>query len=200
MPASIDNHFYQKLAHFSDFKNITDNENFYTVPSDWIVVITDIQDSTREIESGKYKDVNTIGAASIVSAHNAIQDIEFPYVFGGDGATFLAPKEYQDKIEKELKGLKEISKRGFKLNLRIGIITVKEILAEGASIEIAKFKLIGEKSVAIIKGGGIALAERKLKQDIEKYKISGRIKHMVDLKIYHADGMPFQLNAVKIYP
>jgi hypothetical protein len=182
MQTPSNKHFYQKLAHFADFKDITKDENFHTVPSDWIVVMTDIVNSTREIESGNYKDVNTIGVASIVSAHNAIEDIEFPYVFGGDGATFLAPKEYQNKIEKELKALREISKRGFKLDLRVGIINVDELLSEGASIEIAKFKLVGEKSVAIFRGGGIALAEKKLKQETDKYKISGRIKHMVDLK------------------
>jgi len=181
METSSNKLFYQKLAHFADFKGITSDENFYSVPSDWIVVMTDIVNSTREIESGNYKDVNTVGVASIVSAHNAIEDIEFPYVFGGDGATFLAPKEYQDKIEKELKALREISKRGFKLDLRIGIINVEELLSEGASIEIAKFKLIGEKSVAIFRGGGIALAEKKLKET-DKYHVSGRIKHMVDLK------------------
>jgi hypothetical protein len=182
MQPSSDKHFYYNLAHFADFKGITKDENFHAVPSDWIVVITDIVDSTSEIEAGNYKDVNTIGVASIVSAHNAIEDIEFPYVFGGDGATFLAPKEYQNKIEKELMALKEISKRGFKLDLRIGIINVDELLAEGTTIEIAKFKLVGEKSVAIFRGGGIALAEKKLKQETEKYQISGRIKHMVDLK------------------
>jgi hypothetical protein len=182
MTTSGEKYFYQKLAHFADFKDITKDENFHAIPSDWIVVMTDIVDSTREIESGNYKDVNTVGVASIVSAHNAIEDIEFPYVFGGDGATFLAPKEYQDKIEKELKALREISKRGFKLDLRVGIINVDELLSEGASIEIAKFKLIGEKSVAIFRGGGMALAEKKLKQETEKYEISGRIKHMVDLK------------------
>jgi hypothetical protein len=182
MQTTGDKYFYQKLAHFADFKDITSDVNFHSIPRDWLIVITDIIDSTSAIEKGQYKDVNTIGAASIVSAHNAIDDIEFPYVFGGDGATFLAPMEYRDKIEKELKALKEIAKRGFNLDLRIGILTVEEILAEGGIIEIAKFKLRGEKSVAIFRGGGIGLAEQKLKQETEKYQISGRIKHMVDLK------------------
>lgn len=182
MQATDDKYFYQRLAHFADFKGITKDDNFHAVPNGWIIVVTDIIDSTHEIEKGHYKDVNTIGVASIVSAHNAIEDIEFPYVFGGDGATFLAPLEYRDKIEKELKALKEISRRGFNLDLRIGLISVDEILAEGASIEIAKFKIIGEKSVAIFRGGGIALAEQKLKENNEKYQITGRIKHMVDLK------------------
>ncbi len=182
MKISTDKYFYQKLPSFDDFKGITQDDNFHTVPSNWIIVVADIKDSTKAIENGKYKDVNTIGAASIVSAHNAMRELEFPYVFGGDGATFLAPKPYQKRIEKELKGLKEIARRGFNLDLRIGIILVSEIIADGSTIEVAKFKLAGEKSVAIFRGGGMSLAEHKIKKELEKYAIKGRIKHMVDLR------------------
>jgi hypothetical protein len=181
MTISTDKFFYHKLPSFDDFKGITHDEHYFAVPNDWIIVVADIKDSTKAIEEGKYKDVNTIGAASIVSAHNAMGELEFPYVFGGDGATFLAPKLYQARIEKELKALKEIAKRGFALDLRIGIIKVDEILKQGASIEVAKFKLIGQKSVAIFKGGGITLAEKKIKSELDKYEIKGRIKHMIDL-------------------
>lgn len=173
--------FYHKLPSFDDFKDITDDKNYYAIPKSWIIVVTDIKDSTKAIEKGQYKDVNTIGAASIVSAHNAMGELEFPYVFGGDGATFIVPKAYQSRIEKELKGLKEIANRQFNLNLRIGIIGIQEIIDDGAAIEIAKFKLAGEKSVAIFRGGGVSLAENKIKSQLDKYEISGRIKHMVDL-------------------
>jgi len=182
MTETANQNFYHNLASFADFNGITEDQNFCPVPVSWKIVIADIKGSTQAIEKGHYKDVNTIGAASIVSAHNALGQLEFPYVFGGDGSTFLIPYTYQDKIEKELKALKEIAFRSFGLDLRIGIIEVKEILAEGASIEVAKFKLVGEKSVAIFRGGGITLAESKLKTNLEKYEIKGGIKHMIDLK------------------
>jgi hypothetical protein len=182
MTVKTEQNFYHSLASFADFNGITEDQNFTAVPEDWKIVISDIKGSTEAIEKGQYKDVNTIGAASIVSAHNALGQLEFPYVFGGDGSTFLIPCEYQDKVERELIALKEISFRSFGLDLRIGIIDVKEILAEGASIEVAKFKLVGKKSVAIFRGGGITLAEHKLKTNQDKYAIKGRIKHMIDLK------------------
>ena len=40
---------------------------------------------------GRYKDVNTIGVASIVAIKNAMKNELFPFVFGGDGATALIP-------------------------------------------------------------------------------------------------------------
>lgn len=181
MNIPTDQYFYHKLPSFDDFKGITEDRNFYNIPNNWIIIVTDIKDSTKAIEGGNYKDVNTIGAASIVSAHNAMRELEFPYVFGGDGSTFLAPKPYRAQIEKELRGLKEIAKRSFDLDLRIGIIPVSEILSAGSTIEVAKFKLVGEKSVAIFRGGGMSLAEHKIKNQLDEYAITGRVKHMVDL-------------------
>lgn len=182
MTIKTEQNYYHDLESFSDFNGIIDDKNFQPVPKSWKIVIADIVGSTQAIERGQYKDVNTIGAASIVSAHNALGKLEFPYVFGGDGSTFLIPSNYQEQVEKELKALKEISFRSFGLDLRIGIIDVKEILQEGVTIEVAKFKLVGEKSVAIFRGGGITLAEQKIKNNLEKYEITGRIKHMIDLK------------------
>ncbi len=79
--------FFHELEHFSDFNDLTKDEHFVKAPSDWKVIVADIKESTKAIEAGRYKDVNTLGAACIVAAQNAMNKADFPYVFGGDGAS-----------------------------------------------------------------------------------------------------------------
>ena len=54
-------YFYRDLPGFTDFAEVIRDENFSAIPRDWAVVITDVKGSTKAIETGQYKDVNTIG-------------------------------------------------------------------------------------------------------------------------------------------
>ena len=38
------------------------------LPDDWVVIISDVQGSTRAIEAGQYKKVNMVGASSIAAS------------------------------------------------------------------------------------------------------------------------------------
>ena len=58
------------------------------LPVDWLIGLTDVVRSTQAIEGGRYKAVNTAGASVIAAVSNALQGRSFPYVFGGDGASF----------------------------------------------------------------------------------------------------------------
>jgi hypothetical protein len=155
--------FYQNAKTFEDFNGIIEEANFITVPDDWYVVITDIKGSTKAIDAGRYRDVNTVGAAAIVCVQNAMGDLEYPFVFGGDGATLLIPKCGIEKVRDALIGLKMLSRDQFDLGLRVGVVPVKVLSDEGIPIRVAKYKLIGKKSVAIFRGGGLTAAEDKIK-------------------------------------
>jgi hypothetical protein len=155
--------FYQNLPCFSKFSGINEDKNFHEIPNDWFVIITDIKGSTKAIDAGRYKDVNTVGAAAIASVQNAIGDLEYPFVFGGDGATLLLPKVALDKAIRSLAGLKAISEEKFGLGLRVGVVPVTALDNHHANILVAKYKLIGEKCVAIFRGGGLTEAERLIK-------------------------------------
>ena len=69
--------FYQELPSFEDFNQITELSHFREIPGDWVIFVADVKGSTQAIEEGRYKDVNTIGAACIVCAQNSIGDAEF---------------------------------------------------------------------------------------------------------------------------
>lgn len=176
------NTFYENLKPFARFDEITDAQHFRPVPEDWMVILTDVKDSTKAIEDGRYKDVNTIGVAGIVSVSNALNGHEFPYVFGGDGATMLLPLSDLKKISANLLALVEMSRENFGLELRVGMVPVSEITAAGKSIDVARFAIECGMSVAVIRGGGLSLAEEKIKGNPEAYALKSNGSGKVDLK------------------
>jgi hypothetical protein len=175
-------HFYRDLKGFTDFSRVTADEYFAEVPDDWSVVLTDVKESTRAIEAGRYKDVNTVGASSIVSAHNAMGTLLFPYTFGGDGATFVVPADFLSEVATELAGLQEISRTRFELELRAGAVGVDSIRKAGANVEVAKFLLAGNRHMAMFRGGGLSLAERLIKADPDRCAMPESAAQVTDLR------------------
>ncbi len=165
--------FYQDLPAFEGFIGIARSEHYVAAPADWQIVITDVIRSTEAIQSGRYKDVNTVGAAAIVAAHNVMGAQEFPYVFGGDGATFLLPPSVIPQLGKALAGLQTLAREQFGLGLRVGCASVADVTRTGARVEVAKMSLTGNRSVAVFRGGGLSLADRMIKADPDGCRIEG---------------------------
>ena len=161
---------YHNKASFTDFSDFTKAQNFTPVPESWLVIITDIKGSTKAIENGRYQDVNMIGAASI-SVLQELLKRDFPFVFGGDGATIVLPSSHSTEVFKALCGLRTLSKNRFGMVLRVGCVPVKEIYDRGGRIEFAKHELSASKCIAIFRGGGLNIAEDLIKGDEEKYEV-----------------------------
>lgn len=167
----MNNDFYKDLKQIDDFSKIMEDKNYTKIPSDWIVLVSDIQDSTKAIEKGSYKDVNFISALCIIGVLNIDNNLDFPYIFGGDGASLLIPSSILEKAKKVFQEARFKAKEAFDLNLRIGYISVKEIEEKGSFIEVCKYKISNEYTQAIIRGNGLQLAEDLLKKEYETYKI-----------------------------
>jgi len=123
-------------------------------------------------ESARYKEVNLIGACSIVSVLNVAKDIEIPFIFGGDGATLLIPPILLESSKSAMIATQRMSIRSFQLQLRIGIIPVKDVLSH-VEVNIAKLRISDNYSQAIVRGGGITYATDLLKdpQTTERYQV-----------------------------
>ena len=63
-------------------------KNYRPLPDDWVVGFSDVVGSTEAIAKGRYKAVNMVGAGVIAAVANALERRPFPFVFGGDGASF----------------------------------------------------------------------------------------------------------------
>jgi len=83
--------FYNELESFNNFAEFVELGEYAAFPDDWMVMISDVQGSTRAIEASRYKDVNMVGAATITAILNVCGDIEVPFVFGGDGGILIVP-------------------------------------------------------------------------------------------------------------
>ena len=164
------NDFYKNLKEITEFSKIMENSNYSKIPNDWYILVSDIKDSTKSIEQGMYKQVNFIAALTIIGILNINRREEFPYVFGGDGASLLIPSKLLDKSKKVLLEASKKAKEAFDLDLRVAAISVKEIESKGSFIELTKLRT-NSNIQAIIRGNGLELAEELLKNEYEKYKI-----------------------------
>jgi len=174
-------HFYSELKSFTNFEEITDDRHYTPVPMDWCIVFSDIVGSTSLIENQRYKDVNTIGAATIVAVKNALGKTEIPYVFGGDGATLLIPGTYRDLVARNLNSLRDIARKSFDINLRTAIIEVSDLVTDEVTIEVAKFELIAKQCIALFQGGGLALADKLAKGKSDQYTVPESEAEPIDL-------------------
>ena len=182
--------FYASIPPFDDFNTLTEAAHYRRVPSDWWVLLTDVRGSTAAIEAGRYKDVNRVGAAAIVCAQAALGGADFPYVFGGDGATLLAPPEAKEAVAQALAVLARHAKRRFQLELRVGAVPVAEAEAQGGVIEVGRFALAGGRCTAVFRGGGLTEAERLIKGD-ERWAVKTVERGQPDL-----DDLSCRWNAV----
>src|SRR6266566_3648935 len=86
--------FYGAIPVFRGFSSLMDPALYSPLPDDWTVGVADIVESTRAIAAQRYKAVNMAGASVIAAITNALDGREFPFVFGGDGASFaVAPED-----------------------------------------------------------------------------------------------------------
>src|SRR6195952_3100769 len=86
--------FYSGIPVFRGFGSLMDPALYSPLPDDWSIGVADIVESTRAIAEARYKAVNMAGASVIAAVTNALDGREFPFVFGGDGASFaVAPAD-----------------------------------------------------------------------------------------------------------
>lgn len=155
--------FYTNLPILDNFLDITDSENFHQVPSDWYVVVTDIIGSTKAIESGRYKDINLVGASSIIAVLNIARKLDIPFIFGGDGASLLIPPSLYVKTRLALLATRQRAKEEFGMELRVGAVPVADLITANYEVKVAKLKISDNYYQAAFTGGGLSYATELIK-------------------------------------
>lgn len=139
---------------------------FHRAPEDWFIVIADIKKSTQSVSAGLYKQVNMVGASCITAVLNALDKVDIPFIFGGDGATLLVPGHLKLQARTALVNVRELALDAFNIQLRIGFVGVWEANSAGHEVLVAKHQLSRGNSLAMFSGGGIEYADRLIKADI----------------------------------
>src|SRR5882757_10930535 len=144
--------FYSSLPIFRDFTHVMDPALFRPLPDDWVVGVADIVQSTKAIAENRYKAVNMAGAAVIVAVTNALGDREFPFVFGGDGASFAVPAADAAAAREALTATAAWVHDDLDLTLRTGLVPVSDIRARGLDVRIARYAPSENISIAMFSG------------------------------------------------
>lgn len=162
-PATSVDQFYADLTPFDDFERFAEFDAYTAVPDDWVVLGADIKGSTEAIAQGRYKDVNMVGAAVITAILNVCQDIQVPFVFGGDGGAVVVPKRLAAAGTQALRQVQAHSEKVFGLGLRAAAVSVARIRREGSDLRVRRFALNGGNHLAMFAGGGIDHVDTILK-------------------------------------
>ncbi|TVQ26572.1 MAG: DUF3095 family protein [Spirochaetaceae bacterium] len=155
--------FFENLNELSSLADAFDPAQYRDVPADWVVLMTDVVNSTEAIRDGRYKEVNVAGAVAVVSVSNLFGHLRFPYVFGGDGATMLVPPVHAASCEAVLHDTATTMQASFGLEVRVGAVAVRDLIAENAPVRVARIRLSERYVQAALDGTGVALAEEWLK-------------------------------------
>lgn len=155
--------FFKNIPQFTQLHGVAEEDNFFPAPRDWLIVIADIQGSTEAVTAGKYKDVNMIGGAVICAIQNATGTRDWPFVFGGDGATVLIDADARPSVEAALVRTRTLAKQEFDLDLRIGFVPVADVRERGAKVLVARYEVSAGNSLAQFGGGGVELADELIK-------------------------------------
>ena len=156
--------FYASLPLFRDFTQVMDPGLFKPLPGDWMVGTADVVQSTKAIAENRYKAVNMAGAAVIVAVTNALAGRDFPFVFGGDGASFAVPAPDVALAREALAATAAWVRDDLDLALRIGMVSVAEIRSNGLDVRVARYAPSENISIAMFAGGGMAFADIAMKR------------------------------------
>jgi hypothetical protein len=156
--------FYSTLAPFDAFPAITDARHYRPLPNDWIVGVADVVNSASAIAEGRYKAVNTVGAAVIAAVSNALPHVRFPFVFSGDGAGLATPGRHSAAVVEALSRTAAWAEDSLGLKLRVGAIPVSEIRKAGLDVRVARHSASPNTIYAMFSGGGLSWADARLKE------------------------------------
>jgi Protein of unknown function (DUF3095) len=156
--------FYETIPVFDDFAEAVRAENFRPLPDDWAVGFSDVVGSTEAVANGRYKAVNMVGAGVIAAVVNALGRRPFPFVFGGDGASFAVSAADTAVAADALAAMAIFAREEFQFDLRVGMVGLSEIRAAGRDVRVARYAATPHCVYAMFSGGGLAWVEDEVKR------------------------------------
>ncbi|MEM9952841.1 MAG: DUF3095 domain-containing protein [Chloroflexota bacterium] len=179
--------FFHDLPPMDNLKQITDINHYTDVPRDWLIALTDVRDSTDAIDSGRYKAVNTMAAATITAILNSISNTDVPFLFGGDGAAVVVPPTVADQVRDALGAVRQLAKTSFDLDIRAGIVPVATVLDDGYVLKVGKVNMSENFQQPVFTGGGLAYAD-----DLIKFPHTADLYLIADDVVGEADFSGFE--------
>ena len=156
--------FYGSIPVFRGFGSLMDPALYSPLPEDWTVGIADVVESTKAIAEQRYKAVNMAGASVIAAVTNALEGREYPFVFGGDGASFAVSPHDLERARDALAATAAWVKEDLDLVMRVALVPLSSVRAQGLDVRVARFAPSPNLSYAMFSGGGIGWADVAMKR------------------------------------
>ena len=156
--------FYGTIPVFRGFASLMDPALYSPLPDGWSIGVADIVESTRAIAEARYKAVNMAGASVIAAVTNALDGREFPFVFGGDGASFAVAPDDVGRARQALAATASWVKDDLDLVMRVALVPIAAVRAQGLDVRVARFGPSPNLSYAMFSGGGLGWAEAAMKR------------------------------------
>ena len=88
----------------------------------------------------------------------------FPYVFGGDGASFAVSPRHLARAREALAAVAAWVKDELDLALRIALVPIARVREQGLEVRVTRFAPSAHVTYAIFSGGGLAWADAAMKR------------------------------------
>jgi hypothetical protein len=155
--------FYRDIPLSHCMSDVFDAQWSRAVPADWLLLMTDVVQSTQAIEAGLYRDVNVAGGLAVMAMANLMESMDFPFVFGGDGVTMLIPSRLENAARAVLLDTRDKVQTIFNLHLRVAVIPMQTLQDSGHQLRVAKLRFSAQYTQAMLDGDALAVAEAWLK-------------------------------------
>lgn len=151
--------FFAELPLLATAADSFDTSRYRPAPADWVLVVTDIVDSTVAIANGKHKTVNFVAAMAIGALKNLCAPVAVPFLFGGDGSVVMVPPQHADAARLALARVRGFAQREFGLTLRVGQAPIGVLRQFGSEVLVGRFEPTPGNSFGVFLGGGVAMLE-----------------------------------------
>jgi hypothetical protein len=162
--SEVSDGFYDGIPVFRGFGRVMDPALYAPLPDDWSIGVADIVESTKAIAEARYKAVNMAGASVIAGITNALEGREFPFVFGGDGASFAVSPQDRERAREALAATAAWVEESLNLVMRVALVPASAVRAQGFDVRVARFGPSPNLSYAMFSGGGLNWAEAAMKR------------------------------------
>ena len=151
--------FFAKLPLMGKAADTFDTARYRPAPDEWVLVVTDIVDSTIAIANGRHKTVNFVAAMAIAALKNLCAPTSLPFLFGGDGSVVMVPPQHADAARLALARVRGYAQREFGLQLRVGQTPVSVLRQFGSEVRVGRFEPTPGNSFGVFLGGGVGMLE-----------------------------------------
>ena len=183
--------FFADLPVLATAADSFDTSRYRPAPDDWVLVVTDIVDSTVAIANGQHKTVNFVAAMAIGALKNLCAPVSLPFLFGGDGSVVMVPPHHAESARLALARVRGFALREFGLRLRVGQTAVAVLRQFGSDVLVGRFEPTPGNSFGVFLGGGVAMLETAVRGGGDP-----AVQVLVAIPMELDDGQPVDLSGL----